>query len=115
MEVKLEKLVKEKEKNVPMAVIPMDVSPITGIFTTTTTTTVEIPVVTSVTTIDASEKMEKSMDDMSLQGQEIKRLEEEIDNLQKLKSTFQSSYNTKCTSHRGSRRTAEVAEGDSHG
>jgi hypothetical protein len=41
MEAELEKLVKEKEKNVPMEVIPLNAVPITGISTTTTTTTVE--------------------------------------------------------------------------
>jgi hypothetical protein len=40
------------------------------------------------------EKLVKSMEDMTLQGQEIKRLQQEIENLQKMKSTFQSSYNT---------------------
>jgi hypothetical protein len=94
MEAELETLVKEKEQNVPMVVIPLNAVPITGISTTTTTTTGEIPVATSVTTIDASNKLAKSMEDMSLQGKEIKRLQDEINNLQKMMSTFQSSYNT---------------------
>jgi hypothetical protein len=94
MEVELEKLIKEKEQNVPMAVIPLNVVPIIGISTTTTTTTSKMPATTSVTTIDASEKLAKSMQDMSLQEQEIRRLQDEIKNLQQLKSTFQSSYNT---------------------
>jgi hypothetical protein len=103
MEVELEKLVKEKEKNVPMEVIPLNAIPLIGISTTTTTTTTttEIPATIPLTTIDASEKYEKSMEDMTLQGEEIKRLQEEINNLHKLKSTFQSSYNTEmCKSHR---------------
>jgi hypothetical protein len=37
----LEKLVKEKEQNVPMDVIPLNAVPLTGI--STTTTTGEIP------------------------------------------------------------------------
>jgi hypothetical protein len=73
MEAEMEMLVKEKEQNVPMAVIPLNAFPIIGTNTTTTT---------SVTTIDASEKLAKSMEDMSLQEQEIKRLHDEINNLQ---------------------------------
>ena len=65
MEVELEKLVKEKEKSVPMAVNPLNVVPLIGVSTTTTTL---------VTTTEASEKLAKSMEDMSLQGHEIKRL-----------------------------------------
>jgi glucosamine 6-phosphate synthetase-like amidotransferase/phosphosugar isomerase protein len=65
MEAKLEKLVKEKEKSVPMAVIPLNAVPLIGVSTATTT---------SVTTTEASEKLAKSMEDMSLQGQEIERL-----------------------------------------
>jgi hypothetical protein len=85
MEAELEKLIKEKEQSVPMAVIPLNAVPLTGVSAATTT---------SVTTTEASEKLAKSMEDMSLQGQEIKRLQDEINNLQKLKATFQSSYNT---------------------
>jgi hypothetical protein len=96
MEAELENIVKEKEKNVPMDVIPLYAVPLTGVSTTTTTTTTtaEIPTKTLVTTRDASEKLAKSMEDMPLQGQEIKRLQDEINNLQQLKSTFQLSYNT---------------------
>jgi hypothetical protein len=46
-----------------------------------------------VTALDASEKLEKSMEDMSLQGKEIKILQGEINNLRKSKAMFQSSYN----------------------
>jgi hypothetical protein len=34
------------------------------------------------------------MENMTLQGEEIRKLHEEIQNLQKLKSTFQTIYNT---------------------
>jgi hypothetical protein len=74
MEVELETLFKEKEQNVPMAVIPLNVVPITGINTSTKTTIADIPATTSLTTTDASEKLAKSMQDMSLQEQKIKRL-----------------------------------------
>jgi hypothetical protein len=90
MEAELDKLVKEKEQNVPMEVIPLNAVPITGVSTTTTTstTTGEIPAATSVTAPDAAEKLAKAMEDMTLQGEEIRKLHEEIQNLQKMKSTF---------------------------
>ena len=90
MEVELETLVKEKEKNVPMEFIPLNLVPITEVSTTTTTstTTGEIPAATSVTTPDAVDQLEKDMEDMTLQGAEIRKLQEEIQNLQKLNSTF---------------------------
>jgi hypothetical protein len=94
MEAELDKLVKEKEKNVPMEIIPLDAVPITGTSIATTTTTTEIPATASTVTTDASEKLAKSMQNMSLHEKEIRRLQDEIKNLQQLKSTFQSSDNT---------------------
>jgi hypothetical protein len=41
---------------------------------------------------NASEKLVKSMEDMSLQGEDIKKLKEEVKNLQELKAMFQTSY-----------------------
>jgi hypothetical protein len=41
------------------------------------------------------EALAKSMEEMTLQGEEIKKLHHKIENLQKLKSSFQASYNTK--------------------
>jgi hypothetical protein len=83
MEAELDRLVKEKEKNVPMNFIPLSVVPLTGINTTltTSTTTTKIPSAIPVTASDASEKLVNSMEDMTLQGEEIKRLQEEINNL----------------------------------
>jgi hypothetical protein len=46
------------------------------------------------------------MEDMTLQGQEIKRLQDEINNLQKLKATFQASYNTEM--HKSQRLKQEL-------
>jgi hypothetical protein len=103
MEVELEKIVKETEKNVPIAFIPLNAVPLTRVITTTTSTiTVEI----SATTIDASEKLEKPMEGMSLREQEIKIFHDEINNLQQLKSTFQSSYNTEM--HKSQRLKQEL-------
>ena len=73
MEAELDKLVKEKEQNVPMEVIPLNAVPLTGISTTIATavaaTTEELPSTTPVTALDASEKLAKSMEDMTLPGQ----------------------------------------------
>jgi hypothetical protein len=108
MEVELDKLVKEKEKNVPMAVIPLNLVPITGFSTTmeTSTTTGEIPTATSATAPDAIEKLAKDMEDMTLQGEEIRKLQEEIQNIQKLKFAFQASYNTEM--HKSERLKQEL-------
>jgi hypothetical protein len=48
-----------------------------------------------VTVADATDQLEKAMEDMTMQGAEIRKLQEEIQKLQKLNSTFQASYNTK--------------------
>jgi len=51
----LEKLVKEKEQNVPMEVIPLNAIPLKKIsIATTTTTTTELPSATPVIALDAS-------------------------------------------------------------
>jgi hypothetical protein len=88
MESYLDKLVKGKEKSVKMVVIPLEAVPLIGFSTTATTTTTKIPSTIPLKFIDASEKLVKSMEDMTLQGEEIKRLKEEVKNLQKLKSMF---------------------------
>jgi DNA repair ATPase RecN len=96
MEAELEKLVKEKEQTNPMEVIPLSAVPLTGVSTVTTsaTTTAELSSSAPVTVPGTSEALATSMEKMTLQGMEIKRLEQEIENLQKLKSSFQASYNT---------------------
>jgi len=71
MEAELEKLVKEKEQSVQMVVIPLDVVPLIGVSTVATTTTTKIPSAMPMKVLDASEKMVNSMEDMSLQGEEI--------------------------------------------
>jgi hypothetical protein len=90
MEAKLDNLVKEKENNVPMAVIPLNAVPIIGVSTSTTTstTTGEILAATSATNPNATNQLAKVMEDMTLQGAEIRKLQEEIKNLQRLNSTF---------------------------
>jgi ParB-like chromosome segregation protein Spo0J len=74
MEVELEKLVKEKEQSVPMTVILLQAVPIIGVSIVSTSPTAKIPSNILVTALNASKKLAKSMEDMSLQGQAIKRL-----------------------------------------
>jgi len=102
----LEKLVKVKEQSVPMTVIPLQAVHIIVVSTISLSPTTKIPSVIPVTTSYASERMVKSMEDMTLQGEEIKRLQEEVNNLQKLKSMFHSSYNIEM--HKSQRLTQEI-------
>ena len=62
--------------------------------TTSTNTTAELPLASLVTVPGTSEALATSMEKMTLQGKEIKRLEQEIENIQKIKASFQASYNT---------------------
>ena len=92
MEVELDKLIKEKEQSVHMAIIPLEAVPLTRVITTEATTSVEIPSTIPTQVPDASEKLVKSMEDMSLQGEEIKKLQEEVKNIQEFKSMFQANH-----------------------
>jgi hypothetical protein len=78
MEAELERLVKEKEHETPMEVIPLSAVPLTGVSTTTTstTTTTELPSATPVTVPEKSVELATSMEEMTLQGTKIKRLEQ---------------------------------------
>jgi hypothetical protein len=87
MEAEMDKLVKEKEQSVHMVVIPLDAVPLTRVSTAPATTT-EIPSTIPMKVLDASEKLVKSMEDMSLKGEEIRKLQEEVKILQDLKSMF---------------------------
>jgi hypothetical protein len=95
MEAELERLVKEKEQTTPMEVIPLSAVPLTGVSTTTvsTTTTVELPSSTPLTSLEKTVEIEKSMEEMTLRGTEIDRLKKEVENLQELKTSYQTSYN----------------------
>jgi hypothetical protein len=90
MEAELERLVKEKEPIKPMEVIPLSAVPLTRVSTATTpaTTATKLPSAAPVTVLETSEALEKSMEEMTLQGAEIKKLHHEIENLHKLKSSF---------------------------
>jgi hypothetical protein len=60
-----------------MDFIPLNAVPLTTISTTTTTsaTTTKIPATIPVIVPDASKKLAKSMEDMTLQGEQIIRLQ----------------------------------------
>jgi hypothetical protein len=95
MEVELERLLKEKEQSTPMEFIPLSAIPLAGVSTTTlpTTTTIEIPSATPLIALEKTVELAKSMEEMTLQGIEINRLKKEVENLQELKSSDQTSYN----------------------
>jgi hypothetical protein len=88
MEAEMEKLLKEKEKLNPMEVIPLSSIPITGVSTSLVT---EVPSTTPLTSQGKTSDLAKSMEKMNLQETEISRLKKEIENLQELKSSFQTS------------------------
>jgi exonuclease VII large subunit len=89
MEAELEKLVKEKEQSKPMEVIPLSAIPLTGV---STMYVAEIPLATPLTAPEKTVELAKSMEEMNLQETEISRHKKEIENLQELNSSFQTSY-----------------------
>jgi hypothetical protein len=94
MEAELERLVKEKEQETPMEVIPLSALPLTRFSTATvaTTTTTKIPSATPLIALEKMMELAKSMEEMNLQGTKINRLEKEVESLQELKSSYQTSY-----------------------
>jgi hypothetical protein len=94
MEAGLDMLVKEKEQLELMEFIPLSAVPLTGFSIASATATVELPSAAPVTVLETSEALAKPMEEMTLQGEEIKKLKQEMEHLQKLKSSFQASYNT---------------------
>jgi hypothetical protein len=91
MEIEMDKIIKEKEHCVHMAIIPLEVVPLIGIRTIEPSTSTEIPLAIPVQVSYASKKPVKSMEDMSLQGADIRKIQEEVKNLQEIKSMFQAS------------------------
>jgi hypothetical protein len=88
MEAELEKLVKE-EQSKPMEFISMSAIPLTGV---STTSVAEIPSTTPLTALEKTVELAKSMDEMNMQETKISRLKKDIENLQELKSSYQTSY-----------------------
>jgi chromosome segregation ATPase len=68
----------------------------------------EILATTSMTAPYAVDKLAKAMEDMTLQRIEIRKLHEDIQNLKKKKSMFQSSYNTEM--HKSERLKQELQQ-----
>jgi hypothetical protein len=88
MEAEMERLLKEKEQAKPMEGIPLSAIPIAGLSTTTVTV---IPSATTVPLPEGATDLAKSMERMNLQESEISRLKKEVENLQELKTSFQTS------------------------
>jgi DNA repair ATPase RecN len=53
---------------------------------------VEVPSINPLTSLEKTVELAKSMEEMNLQETEISRLKKEIENLQELKSSYQTSY-----------------------
>jgi hypothetical protein len=88
VEAEMEKLLKEKEKQKPMEVIPLSAIPILGVRTSSVK---EVPSTTPLTSQEKTTDLAKSMEKMNLQETKISRLKKEIENLQELKYSFQTS------------------------
>jgi hypothetical protein len=88
MEAEMEKLLKEKEQMNSMEGIPLSVIPIARLSTAIVTT---IPSATPVTSQEGTTDLTKSLEKMNLQETEISRPKKEFENLQELKTSFQSS------------------------
>lgn len=78
MEAKMDKLIKEKENNYQLAMLPLIEVPIasllqTCILTTTTTTGASSSTAPTTSTTNDSIKLTQSMENMLIQGEEIKK------------------------------------------
>jgi hypothetical protein len=85
----MEKLVEEKEQSKPMEVIPLSAVPLSGV---STTSLEEVPSVNPLTSMEKTVELAKSMEEMNLQETNISRLKKEIENLQELKFSYQTSF-----------------------
>jgi DNA gyrase/topoisomerase IV subunit A len=72
----------------PMEVIPLSAIPISGASTAAVTA---VPSATPLTSQEGTADLAKSMEKMNLQETEISRLKKEVENLQELKTSFQTS------------------------
>jgi hypothetical protein len=88
MEAEMERLLKEKEQAKPMEGIPLSAIPIAGLSTATVTV---VPSTASVPLPEGTTDLAKSMERMNLQESEISRLKKEVEKLQELKTSFQTS------------------------
>jgi hypothetical protein len=88
MEAEMERLLKEKEQLKPMEFIPLSAIPISEASTVSVTT---VPSATPLTSQENTANLAKSMEKMNLQETKISRLKKEVENLQELKTSFQTS------------------------
>jgi hypothetical protein len=91
MEAEMDKMIKEKEKNSQLAIVPLDVVPLTEIRIVEVSTSTSTPAQTS----DVLDIMGKVMEDMSIQGVEIKKLQEEVKSLQEQKARVETCHQAK--------------------
>jgi chromosome segregation ATPase len=88
MEAEMERLLKEKEQLKLMEVIPLTAIPISG---TNTTAVTVAPSTTPSTPQEKTFELAESMERMNLQETKISRIKKEVENLQELKYSFQTS------------------------
>jgi hypothetical protein len=72
-----------------MEVIPLSAVPLSGV---RTTSLVEVPSANPLTSLEKTVELAKSMEKMNLQEIEISRLKKEIENLEELKYSYQTSF-----------------------
>lgn len=99
MDAEMDKLIKEKEQNLQLVVVPLDAVPIasllqTSIPTTSITTRTSSSTIIPTLAVDDSIKFTESMENMSIQGEEIKKLRHEVKVLQEKKLRLENSLLT---------------------
>jgi hypothetical protein len=90
MEAEMEKLLKEREQIKTVESITLSAIPLEGSSTVTTTVTA-LPSASAGPIPEGTIDLAKSMEKMNLQESEIGRLKKEVENLQELKVSFQTS------------------------
>jgi hypothetical protein len=88
MEAEMDKLIKEKEKNAQLDIFPLDAVPLTDIIRLEVSTSTSTPTETS----DASDKLVKAMEVMSIQGVEIKKLQEVVNSVQEENARIETCH-----------------------
>jgi hypothetical protein len=101
----MDKFIKEKEKNAQLTMVPLNAVPLTRIRTTKVSTSTSSPTQTS----DALDKLVKSTEDMSIQVEEIKKLQEEVKSLQGQKERIETYHQAEIhKSHHLSQRLQQL-------
>lgn len=89
MEEKMEKLVKEKEEAMKRAQIPMDVVPLLAVSITRVSTS---GTATTTGTAEGAEQLVEVVKNLSIQTVEIKKLQDELKELQQMKAVADNSH-----------------------